>query len=146
MTRRFWFQLAVVIAAWGIAIAVVHGKPRDGLQFACDVDRVVDGDTIRCADMVAPLRLWGVDAPDWNCRGRRHCTADQPRAHAAREFVIGLVRGKRLICEGRDVDRYGRLVASCTLAGADVACLIVRAGHAVDMPRYSGGAYRGCRP
>lgn len=44
-----------------------------------------------------------------------------------------------------DTDRYGRTVAQCWLPdGRDLACEMVKAGWAVDMPRYSKGAYRRC--
>jgi len=38
-------------------------------------------------------------------------------------------------------DRYRRVVAVCTVGGADVAAAMVRAGMAVDYPRYSRRAY-----
>ena len=65
--RRFWVQLAIVAVAWLITIWVVHGQTRRDLDFACDVERVIDGDTIRCVDMVAALRIWGVDALEESC-------------------------------------------------------------------------------
>jgi endonuclease YncB( thermonuclease family) len=34
-------------------------------------------------------------------------------------------------------DRYGRTVASCEVAGADLADWLVRQGLALDWPRYS---------
>ena len=39
------------------------------------------------------------------------------------------------------LDQYGRTVASCSVAGADVADWLVRNGLALDWPQYSKGRY-----
>jgi len=36
-------------------------------------------------------------------------------------------------------DRYGRTVATCAVAGADMGAWLVAQGLALDWPRYSGG-------
>ena len=47
------------------------------------------------------------------------------------------------MCAAKDVDRYGRTVALCTVAGVDLARWMVGNGHALDWPRYSKGPYAG---
>jgi endonuclease YncB( thermonuclease family) len=97
--------------------------------------RVVDGDTIRIGQ--ERIRLWGIDAPEAETRAGRAATA----------FLHELLRrqGGGLSCERLYLDPYGRTVARCLLPdGRDPACELVRAGHAADWPRYSGGYYRPC--
>lgn len=92
-----------------------------------------DGDTILGGKN--RIRIWGIDAPELSDRG----------GEASRDFLRALVAGKPLTCEVLDRDRYGRRVARCILPdGRDLACEMVRAGHAMDWPRYSRGAYGGC--
>lgn len=93
-----------------------------------------DGDTMRAGDL--RIRIWGIDAPE---RG-------EPGYRASTEALRSLITGRTLQCEAVDIDRYGRTVARCTLPdGRDLACALVAMGAADDWPRYSGGAYAGCR-
>ena len=95
---------------------------------------ITDGDTIRSGDL--RLRIWGIDAPE---KGR-------PGGQAATEALTGITAGQPLACEEMDVDRYGRTLARCILPdGRDIACEMVKAGHAWDWPKYSGGYYAACR-
>ena len=91
---------------------------------------IVDGDTIRIGGV--SIRLEGIDAPEW----------DQPCTDAdGRPWRCGLVashrlreraRGLTFTCEPHARDRYGRVVAICTLPdGADVNAWLVREGLAV---------------
>lgn len=85
---------------------------------------ITDGDTIR--EGALRVRIWGIDAPEMDTRR-------------------DLIDGQPVGCNPVDTDRYGRTVAQCWLPdGRDLACEMVRAGWAVDMPRYSKGAYRRC--
>jgi len=95
----------------------------------------VDGDTIT-ADGQA-VRLWGIDAPETTrAAGRR-----------AAGHMHQLIQGAELTCRIKDIDTYNRIVAQCFNAqGKDLACLMVKAGHAQDWPRFSGGHYKVCKP
>ena len=94
---------------------------------------ITDGDTIR--DGALRIRIWGIDAPEMDSR----------RGPLARAHLRDLIDGQPVSCNPVDTDRYGRTVAQCWLPdGRDLACEMVRAGWAVDMPRYSKGAYARC--
>lgn len=93
------------------------------------VASVVDGDTIRIQEH--RIRLWGIDAPE-----RRTRTGE-----AARLWLMKLLGRKRVRCVQKDVDRYKRIVAQCFVGKADIARQLVRAGHARDWAKYSGGYY-----
>lgn len=100
----------------------------------------VDGDTIRAATPWGnqSFRLWGISAPE-----RRDPGGPESTAHLA-----ALLEGQALACDLAGPPSYSRLVVACRRVsdGADLACLQARAGHAIDWPTYSGGAYAGCHP
>lgn len=103
-------------------------------SFVCAAPTHHDGDAIHCDGMVRSLRLYGIDAPEMPgaCRPGRVCTPGDP--FAARNYLAGLTRGRRVVCTEMDVDHYGRSVARCTADGDDLAGAMIAAGHAV--PRY----------
>lgn len=97
----------------------------------------IDVDTIRAGGggKGLSLRLWGIDAPEFG-------DADGVEATQSLEALIA---GHTLQCEIKDVDHYGRLVVRCaTSAIPDIACAMVRAGHAKDWPGYRQGVYVNC--
>lgn len=94
---------------------------------------ITDGDTFRSGDL--RIRLWGIDAPELKDHG----------GPEARQALADLTVGQPLVCDVVNVGKYGRMIAKCRLpGGADLACEMVKAGHAIDWPKYSGGAYAGC--
>ena len=96
--------------------------------------RAVDGDTLQLGSV--RIRLHGIDAPEsaQNCRaGGRLWACGQ----AATRALAGLVRGKRVACEQRERDRYGRIVAVCAVAGRDLNASMVAEGWAFAYRRYS---------
>ena len=104
--------------------------PASAVELNGVVVRVIDGDTIELAGR--RIRIWGIDAPE---------LPSEPGV-AAKGYLQYLMLGQEVHCEGRLLDRYRRLVAVCFLpSGEDIARLMVRAGHAVDWLRYSGGYY-----
>ena len=91
---------------------------------------IVDGDTIRIGGV--RIRLDGIDAPEWD----QTCADANGRTwacgRAATRALRDRTRGKDLSCLPRATDRYGRIVAVCSLAdGTDVNAWLVRQGWAV---------------
>ncbi len=95
---------------------------------------VVDGDTLRIAG--PPVRLFGVDAPELGqtCTEAGRQTACGVRA---RVWLQARVGRREIRCEREDVDRYGRVVATCRVDGRDLGRDMVAAGWAVAFTRYS---------
>lgn len=92
---------------------------------------VVDGDTIIVQKI--SIRLFGIDAPEM----------DHPYGRNAKSAMIGLCRGQTITVHVTDVDDYGRTVANCYLPdGRDLSAEMVKIGHAIDWPKFSGGLYR----
>ncbi|WP_312417755.1 thermonuclease family protein [Shinella sp.] len=101
---------------------------------------VIDGDTIEIAG--ERIRLNGIDAPE----SRQLCedgafSAYRCGQRAALALADWLDQAQPIKCKQIDKDRYSRIVATCERAGADVGEWLVRAGHALDWPRYSNGRY-----
>ena len=93
-----------------------------GLAFA------IDGRTLQIDGQ--PVRLWGIDAPDV----RQWCEQDDwpyPCGAAAWTHLSILVVGKTTRCTERMRDRWGRIVAVCTVEGLDLGAAMIEAGHAV---------------
>lgn len=86
----------------------------------------LDGDSLTLADG-RQVRLIGINAPEFGSDGR----PDQPLAHAARERVNALARGRnvRLRYDRERMDRYGRLLAYVFLPdGRDLQETLLREG------------------
>lgn len=100
---------------------------------------VIDGDTLDIQGQ--RIRLWGVDAPESRQTCERAGQAYRCGQEAANRLDAWLA-GRTVTCraEGR-ADRYGRMVARCTVGGRDIGGWLVTQGLALDYPRYSRGEY-----
>jgi len=100
---------------------------------------VVDGDTLEIHGN--RIRLWGIDAPEstQTCRGDDslpyRCGAE------AANRLDAFIASRPVNCLPISLDRYGRTVATCKVAGIDLGDWLVRNGLALDWPRYSSGKY-----
>ncbi|MDE9449672.1 thermonuclease family protein [Aliiroseovarius sp. Z3] len=92
---------------------------------------VVDGDTIKIKK--TQIRLFGIDAPEPN----------HPHGKKAKWELVGLCKGQTVRAVITDEDDHGRTVAKCYLPdGRDLSAEMVKAGLAIDWPKFSGGKYR----
>lgn len=127
--------LAVILSGCALPPPQQTDAPQGSAAFAGAVSRVIDGDTFALQGESRRIRVWGLDAPEWNRPGGPDATATMRR----------LVSGQQLQCQIRDVDRYDRIVAQCFLPdGRDIAAVMIRAGIATEYCRYSRGYYRTC--
>lgn len=96
---------------------------------------VVDGDTIRLNG--EKIRLTGIDAPESD----QTCFDDQTVSYAcgaqSSAYLKRLVGKNTLRCDGRERDKYGRLLATCYLQDRDINAEMVRSGWAVAYRQYS---------
>jgi len=81
--------------------------------------RVIDGDTFETD--TERVRLFGIDAPE----------SDQPGGAQATAALRGFIGKVDPRCTEVDRDRYGRMVALCSVGGVDLSLAMVRAGRAV---------------
>ena len=128
--RAFFVVLALLTALPAVASETLTGRAS-----------VIDGDTIEVQGR--RIRIHGIDAPESAQQCRAEDGTPYPCGRIAAHAFDGILANARPTrCEVRDRDVYGRLVATCFRAdGKDAAALMVRGGHALDWPRYSGGAY-----
>lgn len=130
--------VALALAAFSI-MACLFSTPaafaQQGSGLAGRVSKILDGDTFTLSGESRRIRVWGLDAPEW----------DQQGGSAATATLRGLISGKTLRCGVVDIDRYGRLVAQCFLPdGRDIATEMIRSGTATEYCRYSRGYYGTC--
>jgi endonuclease YncB( thermonuclease family) len=92
---------------------------------------ITDGDTLRMDGK--SYRLWGIDAPET----KQDCPDGWPAGRLATTHLQSLISGRVVICERKDTDRYGRIVAVCRAAGEDLGAIMVRDGYAWAFVRYS---------
>lgn len=117
VTRALTATVALALAGW--AAVDLSGSPY-----------VYDGDTFYFDHQGA--RLWGIDAPELST----------PEGKAAAAAMRRLVGGRGVVCQDTGERSYNRAVAIChSSKGRDLAAALVRAGYAVDWPKFSQGAY-----
>jgi endonuclease YncB( thermonuclease family) len=100
--------------------------------------KIIDGDSLEVAG--ARIRLFGIDAPEAHQQCRDARALNYPCGREATRALAALT-GARVTCTLVTHDRYERDVATCTANGRDLGDAMVRAGHAVDYARHSGGRY-----
>ena len=137
VTRQFrraaFLLVAVAIAAAFIGEHDAQAQHSGALE--ARVSKVLDGDTFTLSGESRRIRLWGLDAPEWDQRGGSAATAT----------LRSLISGNTLKCNVLDIDRYGRLVGQCFLPdGRDIAAEMIRSGAASEYCRYSRGYYGTC--
>lgn len=93
---------------WVAALALLFALPAQAGELVTGPALVVDGDTLVIAR--ERIRLRNFNAPE----------LDRPGGMEAMDALRALVESKSVVCEGKARDRYGRLVALCSVDGVDL--------------------------
>lgn len=115
--------IAAVLFSTPAAAQTVTGRPS-----------VTDGDTLEIRD--TDIRFHGIDAPE----SAQTCLDGGRRWPCGRRSTNALYEqiGRRSVrCEGRERDRYGRLIAVCYAGGTNLNAWMVRNGWALAYRTYS---------
>lgn len=111
--------LALGLCTLAASAQTITGKPQ-----------IVDGDTIIIG--TEAIRLHGIDAPE----AGQMCAAMRC-GRVAISALAEIAEGKHVLCEGRERDAHGRLVAKCRVGKIDVGAELVRRGMAWAFVKYS---------
>lgn len=128
-------RLSAAVLAIALVLSVVTWHNGADAETLLGRATVIDGDTIEVHDQ--RIRLHGIDAPE----SVQSCddAEGQPYRCGQRAALAldELIADRPVTCEGRDVDRYGRVVAVCSIAGVDLGEAMVSQGWALAYRRYS---------
>ncbi len=129
------FSLLMTIGLGLLILADGRARAEGAPIFEARVSKVLDGDTFTLRGEPRRIRVWGLDAPEWNHEGGSRATSS----------LRNMISGEQLRCAVLDIDRYGRLVAQCFLPdGRDIAAAMIASGAAAEYCKYSGGYYGTC--
>ena len=78
-----------------------------------------------------------VDGDTLEIQGQRY-----PCGRRAAFALADFLNQRTVACQARDTDRYGRMVAVCSVGGVEINRWLVEQGWALDFSRYSGGHYQ----
>jgi len=98
------------------------------------VGHAKDGDSLMVGER--EVRLFGIDAPEWDQTCKRG-GQDWACGQDAAEELSRLVTGQEISCVAVDTDEHGRTVAQCTAHGVEVNRAMVVSGYAVAYRHYS---------
>lgn len=115
--------LLLAIAAPSVA-ATIEGRAR-----------VIDGDTLEIQG--ERIRLHGIDAPETAQTCRRPSGKEWQCGQEAAVALSERIGRRPVACEGQERDTYGRLIAVCSVSGAELNRWLVTEGWAVAYTRYS---------
>ncbi|WP_234033961.1 thermonuclease family protein [Qipengyuania gaetbuli] len=119
---------------WLLLFAALQFPSAASAQVFTGTAIAVDGDSLEMTG--ARIRLHGIDAPEGTQACQRNGEAWACGAEA-KAMLAGLVDGKLVTCEQRDIDVYGRLVATCKAGRVDPAQALVRSGMAIALSEFS---------
>ena len=126
---RQMVRAQIIFAIASVALAI----PAEA-QLSMGSAQAVDGDSLNIGG--ARFRLFGIDAVET----RQTCNREQQQWQCGEEAATALrnlVNGKAVNCNQRDRDPYGRVVATCTVNGRDIAEQMVSMGYAVALQKFS---------
>ena len=121
--KQMSFAALIILAGPAAAQSAIYG-----LGHAKDGDSLMVGDT--------EVRLFGVDAPEWDQRCQKDGT-DWSCGAAAADKLAQLVTGKTVVCSSKGKDEYGRTLGKCMVGTTDINRTMVALGYALAYRHYS---------
>jgi endonuclease YncB( thermonuclease family) len=112
-----------------------HTPPSRSAETLAGRAIVIDGDTIDIGG--THVRLEGIDAPEAGQTCARRFIGKWGCGAAASKALGKMIGSRRIDCESRGHDKYGRVLGLCRVEGRDINQEMVRAGHAWAFVKYS---------
>jgi endonuclease YncB( thermonuclease family) len=133
MNRTTAFLGGIALFGTVAALAIADPVPLEGTA------RVIDGDTLEISGQ--RIRLWGIDAFE-SSQVCQQASGNYACGRAATQTMEELIRNQHVRCVQKDIDRYKRVVAQCSVGTTDIGRALVLRGWAFDYTQYSHGTYR----
>jgi endonuclease YncB( thermonuclease family) len=123
--------------AGGLALGSVLAAPLSAAAATLISGRAaaIDGDTIDIDGK--HIRLEGIDAPEAGQTCKRQWLGSWNCGAVATRELDRKLAGRRVECESRGQDRYGRVLGVCFVDGRDINAEMVRSGLAWAFVKYS---------
>ncbi|MFL6816449.1 MAG: thermonuclease family protein [Bradyrhizobium sp.] len=86
-----------------------------------------------------PIRLWGIDPPESSQLWRGEDSLQYRCGAKSANDLDAFIARRPVSCESRDLDRYGRTVATCLVGGVDLGDWLVRNSLVLDWTQHSKG-------
>jgi len=112
-----------------------HTPPSQSAETLTGLANVIDGDTIDIGG--THVRLEGIDAPEAGQTCARRFIGTWGCGSAATKALGKMIGSRRVDCEGRGHDKYGRVLGLCRVDGRDLNQEMVRSGYAWAFVKYS---------
>ena len=130
-------SLMFIAIGTGASTASATDAPSINSEITGRVVRVIDGDSFVIEGVSSEIRLWGLDAPEWN-------EAGGPEATAA---LTALANRRMVSCLRLYWDKHARIIARCTLQdGRDIVREMITMGVAREYCSFSQNYYETCSP
>eukprot|EP00242_Pyramimonas_sp_CCMP2087_P012987 CAMPEP_0198209486 /NCGR_PEP_ID=MMETSP1445-20131203/16310_1 /TAXON_ID=36898 /ORGANISM="Pyramimonas sp., Strain CCMP2087" /LENGTH=299 /DNA_ID=CAMNT_0043883275 /DNA_START=68 /DNA_END=964 /DNA_ORIENTATION=+ len=132
-----WAQASCsVLPAVAAGIMLVGASSMPALaEVLSGAPRVVDGDTLEVAG--TRIRLFGMDAPESKQLCKTSKDKDYSCGVVAQEQLAAKIGKRKVACDVKNTDQYGRSVAVCSADGEDLNKWMVSSGNAVAYTEYS---------
>lgn len=126
-------QLLILVVLFAITALVVARLDPLPPRFNGSA-RASDGDSLWVGN--DRVRLTGLDAPELDQVCWRPDGSEWPCGRAARDAMARLLASGTIACQPEGEDRFGRVLARCSVNGEDIGGAIVSAGLAIATDAY----------
>jgi len=126
--------LSRLILTFALAVTVVAVASISAKADVVGLARIVDGDTLEITG--TKIRMHGIDAPE----SKQSCLANGKTYRCGQKATVTLselIGSSDVRCEGKDQDRYGRVIAVCFVGQTNLKASLVSQGWALAYRRYS---------
>lgn len=127
-----WLTTLIVLAISAGPLAAIDDSGGSDLTGQVTIS---DGDTLRLG--AVRIRLHGIDAPEKKQTCRTEQGIDWPCGQFVAARLAEWIGDSDVTCRRTDTDRYGRMVAKCSMSGTDISAWLVENGLALAYRKYS---------